>query len=95
MKIEFPELVAINQKVSQLAADISRIKESSGAGYDPHDRLVRVSEAAKILGVNKSAISRYVRDGMLTPYYVPHSSSRRFRISDVWEIARRGSIESN
>lgn len=88
------------QDILQSTPELATFAEALANAKEPvllvdSDRLVLSGEAAKILGVNKSAISRYVRDGLLTPYYVPHSSSRRFRISDVWKIARRRSIESN
>jgi excisionase family DNA binding protein len=80
MKIELPELAAINQKVSQLVADVSQLKENSGAGYDLHDRLVRVSEAAEILGVNATTIRSYIKDGLLKAYQTPNGGGQ----TKVW-----------
>lgn len=49
----------------------------------PQDRLIPAHEAAKILCVNPSM---YVRVGMLKPWYIPGSSSRRFKLADVWAL---------
>ena len=80
MKIELPELDTLNQKVSQLVADVSQLKENSGAGYDLHDRLVRVSEAAEILGVNATTIRSYIKDGLLKAYQTPNGGGQ----TKVW-----------
>ena len=79
MKIELPELTAINQKMSQLVADVSQLKENSGA-YDLHDRLVRVSEAAEILGINATTIRSYIKEGLLKAYQTPNGGGQ----TKVW-----------
>lgn len=48
----------------------------------PTDRLIRAGEASDILGVNKTAIGHFVKDGLLKPYYV-NSEQRRFKLSEV------------
>ena len=80
MKIELPELDILCKQVSQLTADISQLKENSGAGYDLHDRLVRVSEAAEILGVNATTIRSYIKDGLLKAYQTPNGGGH----AKVW-----------
>ena len=53
----------------------------------PTDRLIRTSDAAKILGVSKAAISTFVNAGLLTPLYV-NSEQRRFWLSEVKALPR-------
>lgn len=53
------------------------------------DRLVLAGEAAKILGTNKSQIGQYVKQGLLTPYYIAGSRLRRFQLSEIWKIPKR------
>ena len=56
----------------------------------PQDRLILANEAAKILCVNSSMISKYVREGRLKPWYIPGSSNRRFKLADVWALPTQG-----
>lgn len=55
------------------------------------DKLIRQGEAAEVLDVSRSTISRYVREGLLQPVYTPHSSQRKFWLSEVKGIVRRES----
>lgn len=54
------------------------------------DALIESGEAAKVLDVSKTMISRYVREGRLDAYYVPHSSRRKFWLSEVKALATKG-----
>ena len=47
------------------------------------DTLILAGQAASILSVDKATIYRYVREGILRPYYTPHSSYMKFWLSDV------------
>ena len=53
------------------------------------NRLIGVSEAAKILHVSRNTIGNYVQSGMLEAYYVPESTSRRFWLEDVMAIPKK------
>ena len=54
------------------------------------DMLIQQSEAAKVLDVNTTSISRFVREGILTPYYTPFSTRRKFWLSEVKALAKKG-----
>ena len=51
------------------------------------ERFVRASDAAEILGVGKKSINSFVKAGLLKPYYV-NSEQRRFKLSDVYALAK-------
>lgn len=53
------------------------------------DRLVSVGEAARTLGVGKSEIYRYTREGILAAYYTPGSSRQKFWMSHLRALATR------
>jgi hypothetical protein len=53
------------------------------------DRLVLASEAARLLGVNKTRISHFVKEGLLRPWYLPGSTARRYRLSEVWALPKQ------
>ena len=50
---------------------------------------VTAGEAAKVLGVNKSAIYSAVSAKLLTPMFTPHSNIKKFWLSDVKKLAVR------
>lgn len=52
------------------------------------DKLITMGEAASVLDVNTTTISRFVREGLLHAYYTPHSRMRKFWLSDVKALAR-------
>lgn len=56
------------------------------------DVLVMANQAAKVLGTDKSNIYRYVREGLLQPFYTPHSQYMKFWLSDVKALARKERI---
>lgn len=74
---ESPEITAFAEVVKESREPVLVV---------PQDRLILAHEAAKILCVNPSMISKYVRAGMLKPWYIPGSSSRRFKLADVWAL---------
>lgn len=74
---ESPEITAFAEAVKESREPVLVV---------PQDRLILAHEAAKILCVNPSMISKYVRVGMLKPWYIPGSSSRRFKLADVWAL---------
>ena len=57
------------------------------------DVLLRASQAAKVLGTDKTCIYRYVREGLLHPFYTPHSQYMKFWLSDVKALARKERID--
>ena len=75
-----PEIIAFAGAVQQAKEPVLLLE---------HDRLVLAGEAATILGTSKSHIGQLVKQGLLTPYYTPGSSYRKFRLSEVWAIPQR------
>jgi excisionase family DNA binding protein len=75
-----PEIVAFAKTLQQAKEPVLLLE---------NDRLVQAGEAANILGVNKSYIGQLVKQGLLTPYYTPGSSYRKFRLSEVWSIPKK------
>lgn len=80
-----PEIVAFVEGLQQAKEPVLLLEQ---------DRLVGAGEAATILGVNRNSIGGYVKQGLLTPYYTPGSSSRKFRLSEVWQIPQKGEVEN-
>lgn len=81
------------QQLLQASPEIAAFAEHLQQSREPvllleHDRLVRAGEAAAILGVNRSTIGKFVSDGLLTAYFTPGSTSRKFRISELWAIPK-------
>ena len=70
---------------------IKATKEASNTGYEtvkPLDKdvicnLLSAKEVAKILKVNENRVGEYAKEGLLPYCFMPYSSSRRFRVSDV------------
>lgn len=57
------------------------------------DKLIFAGQAAETLHVNPNMITRYVNEGLLNPVYTPHSSKRKFWLSEVKALAKRGGDE--
>lgn len=53
------------------------------------DRLIGQKEAAEILGVSSNRICEYVNSGLLTAYYTPPTSHRKFWLSEVMDIPKK------
>lgn len=52
------------------------------------DKLIGQKEASEILGVSANRIGDYVRTGLLTAYYTPPASNRKFWLSDVLKLPK-------
>ena len=82
------------QKLQAIAAELKPflelVRELDGKELTtmPADRLIRVSDAAEILGVGASTIGEFVKAGLLTPLYV-NSEQRRFWLSEVMKVPRK------
>lgn len=83
-------ITAKAQKLQNIARDLlpflEMLKDYDGAL--PTDRLIRSGEAAKILGVGQDVIGKFVKAGLLTPFYV-NSDQRRFWLSEVMKVPRK------
>lgn len=56
---------------------------------EPEEEIISAAEFARRLGVDRSAVTRYVRDGKLVPYSTEYRGLKRqprFRASDVERI---------
>lgn len=81
------------QKLQALVAELQPFLELVRAldGKDftiPTDRLIRSSEAAKILCVDHNAINKLVKAGLLTPLYI-NSDQQKFWLSEVMKLPRK------
>lgn len=58
-------------------------------GHDPDDRrgsdddLVTTAQAAKVLGINRTTLGRYARDGLLKPTVKLPSGHLRWSLDDL------------
>lgn len=84
------KITAKAQKLQVIARDLlpflEMLKDFDGAL--PTDRLIRSGEAAKILGVGQDVIGKFVKAGLLTPFFV-NSDQRRFWLSEVMKVPRK------
>lgn len=70
---------------------IKATKECGNADYEKINtldkdvicNLLSAKDVAKILKVNENRVGEYAKEGLLPYCFMPHSSARRFRISDV------------
>lgn len=74
--------------VRELQPFFEMIEALDGKPIIPMDRLIRASEAAEILGVNKSTIGAFCKAGLLTPLYV-NSEQKKFWLSEVKALPRK------
>ena len=82
---KFPQQARELQTIAaELKPFLELIRELDGKAIlpTPIDRLIRAGEAAEILGVSQTTIGRFIREGLLKPYYV-NSEQRRFKLSEV------------
>lgn len=97
MELNLEELRELEQLTSRIAKNmlslapvLKLVKEVGDNCVVPpvSDRFVRTGDAAKILNVNEASITTLVKDNLLTPYYVPYSKHRRFKVSEVKALAK-------
>lgn len=87
------KLIRKAQKLQSLVAELQPFLELVRAldGKDftiPADRLIRSSEAAKILCIDHNAIGKLVKAGLLTPLYV-NSDQQKFWLSEVMKLPQK------
>lgn len=73
--------------VDRAFALISALTVHGVPGPD-EERLMTSGELAKILGVDRSTLARWVRDGVITPSETTVGGHRRWRLRDVREQLR-------
>jgi predicted site-specific integrase-resolvase len=64
----------------------------------PEEEIISAAEFARRLGVDRSAVSRYVRDGRIEPYSNEYRGLKRqpkFRASDVERIKSMRQIDTS
>ena len=86
------KLIRKAQKLQALVADLQPflelVRQLDGKDFTvPADRLIRSSEAAKILCIDHNAIGKLVKAGLLTPLYV-NSDQQKFWLSEVMKLPR-------
>lgn len=50
------------------------------------DKLIGQKEVSEILGVSANRVGDYVKKGLLTAYYTPPASHRKFWLSEVMKL---------
>ena len=53
------------------------------------DKLIEAGQAAEVLKVSKTRVGEYCRSGLLSAYYTPGSSNRKFWLRDVLALAQK------
>lgn len=88
------KLIRKAQKLQALVADLKPflelVRQLDGKEFPavPTDRLIRSSEAAKILCIDHNAIGELVKAGLLTPLYI-NSDQQKFWLSEVMKLPRK------
>lgn len=101
MNVDLQDFIAFTEALSKVSTpetiEVLRLckDENIYSVLTKDDRYITMGVAAKVLGVNSTTISHYVRDGRLVAYYVPDSSVRRFLLSEVKALARREPYENH
>lgn len=57
--------------------------ETGGVGREDPGELLTTAQAAKFLGINRTTLGRYARDGILTPTVVLPSGHLRWNLDDL------------
>ena len=52
------------------------------------ERFIRAGDVAKFLCISQAAITKLVKAQLLTPYYTPNSSRRKFSLNEVKTLAK-------
>lgn len=93
--VDVQELRALAEALTPEVLQFLKLSQNACTSILPikGDVLVRQGEAAEVLGVSKAAITRFVNDGLLTPYYTPNSQQRKFWLSEVKAVATKGGRE--
>ena len=94
--ISFEALATLGEGLSQLdelsekmAATLARIRvaeEWARTHYKEEKEYLRLSDAARLLGVNATTICRYDKAGILPFYYLPGNKHKVYKRSDVLAI---------
>lgn len=94
--VDLQELREISRTVTPELIRFLELSQNADTSIMPikGDVLVRQGEAARVLNVNKDAITQFVKDGLLTPYYTPNSRQRKFWLSEVKALATKGGESS-
>ena len=87
--MDLQELKILSNLLTPEILEFLKLSQNADTSIMPikGDKLIQMSEAASVLNVNPSMISRYVKEGLLTAYYTPHSSRRKFWLSEVKGLA--------
>lgn len=81
------------QQLQEFAAEVQpflelvKLLDDKNLLLKPADRLIRASEAAKILCIDHNAIGKLVKAGLLTPLYV-NSNQQKFWLLEVMKLPR-------
>lgn len=59
------------------------------------NKLIRISQAAEILGVSVSTLRRWDDEGKLKSIRIGSNGNRRYKIKDIENITENGQNENN
>lgn len=79
---ESPELMEFLKLVKDTGKDLAVVP----ARADPY---IEVGAAAKVLGTTKNRLYELVKQGYLSPYYLPGGQQMKFRLSEVEALPER------
>lgn len=83
---ELKALLEENPEILDFLKAIKETKDIKAIMPIKSDALIHAGEAAEVLGVNKACIYKYVKHGLLTPYYTPGSDFMKFWLSEVMDL---------
>lgn len=85
---ELQRLLIENPEVLEFLRIVQELKEIP-VMTEKADRLIELSEAARILDTNTGTVGKYVRTGKLTAYKTIGSNHRKFWLSEVMALPER------
>lgn len=89
LEINIPELAKMLKMLEAVQGKLNKhMPDVQTDEFLPNDRLVRIAEAGKILGVGASTIALYVRQGLLQPFFTPYGGGQqKFWVSHLHKLA--------
>lgn len=83
---ESPELMDFLKLVRDTGKDLAIVP----AKADPY---IEIGVAAKVLGTTKNRLYEFVKQGYLSPYYLPGGQQMKFLLSEVEALPERREVQ--
>ena len=88
------KLESVNRRMSQLEHSVAKQEEILGTmRKPPKPRILKVSEAAKILRVSPRKVYYLLEKKVFSKYRLPHTSTTFVRVSEIEKILDDGGVE--